>query len=77
MKLCAIRTGIVKTGENLVVLILESLKRQNQQLEDGDLLALASKIVAYTEGRVTKLCNVKPSARAITVCRFLSSLGVV
>lgn len=75
MKFCAIRTGIVKTGENLVVVILESLKRKNQQLEDGDLLALASKIVAYTEGRVTKLCNVKPSARAF--CRFLSSLGVV
>ena len=52
MRLYAVRTSIIKTGENLVEVILESLKRQNLQLEDGDILALASKIIAIAEGRM-------------------------
>jgi coenzyme F420-0:L-glutamate ligase/coenzyme F420-1:gamma-L-glutamate ligase len=64
MRLYAVRTGIVKTGEKIVEVILESLKRQNLQLEDGDVLGLASKIVAYAEGRVTRLSDVKPSEEA-------------
>lgn len=72
MRLYAVKTGIVKTGENIVEIILESLKRQKLQLEDGDVLALASKIVSYAQGRVTKLSNVKSSEEAKELAkRFL------
>lgn len=72
MKLCAVRTGIVKTGRNMVELILESLKAENLKLEDGDVLALASKIVAYAEGRVTRLNEIEPSEEAKKLARKFS-----
>ncbi len=72
MRLYAVRTSIIKTGENLVEVILESLKRQNLQLEDGDILALASKIIAYAEGRVAKLSNIKPSEEAKELAKKFS-----
>ena len=64
MRLYAVKTGIVKTGDNMVEVILESLKEQGLQLEDGDILAITSKIVAYNEGRVTKLSDAEPSDKA-------------
>ncbi len=72
MRLYAVRTSIIKTGENLVEVILESLKRQNLQLEDGDILALASKIIAYAEGHVAKLSNIKPSEEAKELAKKFS-----
>lgn len=72
MRLYAVRTSIIKTGENLVEVILESLKRQNLQLEDGDILALASKIIAYAEGRVAKLSDIKPSEEAKELAKKFS-----
>lgn len=72
MRLYTVRTGIVKTDENVVEVILDSLKRQNLLLEDGDVLALASKIVAYAEGRVAKLSNVKPSGEAKELAKKFS-----
>jgi coenzyme F420-0:L-glutamate ligase/coenzyme F420-1:gamma-L-glutamate ligase len=61
LRLYAIKTRIVKVGDNLVELILESLKAQNLHLENNDVLAITSKIVSYSEGRITQLGEVKPS----------------
>ncbi len=72
MRLYAVRTSIIKTGENLVEVILESLKRQNLQLEDGDILALASKIIAIAEGRVAKLSDIKPSEESKELAKKFS-----
>jgi len=72
MRLYAVRTSIIKTGENLAEVILESLKKQNLKLEDRDVLALASKIVAYAEGRVAKLSNIKPSEKAKELAKKFS-----
>jgi coenzyme F420-0:L-glutamate ligase len=64
MRLYAVKTRIVKVGDDLVKLIFESLKEQNLQLEDNDILAITSKIIAYAQGRVVKLSEIKPSVRA-------------
>jgi len=64
MKLFAIKTVIVKTGDDLVQIILDSLKAQGLQLEDKDVLALTSKIVSHAQGRLVKLSKVKPSEKA-------------
>jgi len=72
MRLYAVRTNSVKTGENIVEVILESLKRQNLQLEDGDVLALASKIVSCIEGRMVKLSDIKPSEEAKELAKKFS-----
>jgi len=64
MRLYPIKTGIVNTGDSLVEVVLESLKKQNLQLENDDILAITSKIVAYTEDRIVKLSKIKPSEEA-------------
>jgi coenzyme F420-0:L-glutamate ligase len=64
MRLHSVKTRIVKIGDNLVEVILGALKEQNLQLEDDDILALSSKIVAYAEGCIVKLSKIKPSEEA-------------
>lgn len=64
MRLYAVETRVVKPGDNLVDLILDSLREQTLILEDDDVLALASKIVSYSQGRVVKLGDVAPSEKA-------------
>ena len=72
MKLYAVKTGIVKIGDDIINVILKSLEKQNLQLEDKDILALTSKIIAYAEGRLVKLADVKPSEKALKLAkRFL------
>lgn len=72
MRLYALRTGIVKVHANIVDVILESLKTENLQLKDDDVLAIASKIIASAEGRITKLRDVKPSQEAEDLARKYS-----
>jgi coenzyme F420-0:L-glutamate ligase len=72
MKLYAIRTEKIKVGDNLVEVILESLKKQNLQLEDKDILVLTSKILAHAQGRIVKLANIKPSEEAYALARKYS-----
>ena len=64
MRLIALKTRVVKDGDDLIELILESLKAQDLQLEDNDVLALTSKVVSCSEGRMVKLSEVKPSEEA-------------
>jgi coenzyme F420-0:L-glutamate ligase/coenzyme F420-1:gamma-L-glutamate ligase len=55
---------MVKVGDDLVQLILETLKTRSLRLEDNDVLAVTSKIVSYSEGRIARLGEVKPSKNA-------------
>jgi coenzyme F420-0:L-glutamate ligase/coenzyme F420-1:gamma-L-glutamate ligase len=64
MRLYAVKTRVIKIGDDPVEVILKSLRKQNLQLEDNDILVVTSKIVAYAEGRVVKLSDVKPSDKA-------------
>ena len=64
MRLYAVKTRIIKTGDDTVEVILQSLREQNLKLEDNDILAVTSKIIAYAEDRLVKLSDVKPSDKA-------------
>jgi len=64
MELYAIKTETVKVGDNLAEVILESAKKQNLQLQNNDIVVLTSKILAYAQGRMARLADVKPSADA-------------
>ena len=61
MHLYAIKTETIGTGENLVEKALDSMKKQKLQFENNDVLAVTSKIVAYSQGRIVKLSDIKPS----------------
>ncbi len=64
MQLYPVKIGVVYPGDDLVDLIVDSLRDQGFGLEDDDVLALASKIVSYSQNRIVKLADVSPSEEA-------------
>ncbi|HET6593768.1 MAG TPA: coenzyme F420-0:L-glutamate ligase, partial [Xanthomonadales bacterium] len=60
-------TGIplVGEGDDLAALLVEALARSSLSLQAGDVLVVAQKIVSKAEGRVVRLRDVQPSARAV------------
>ncbi len=56
---------LVQRGDDLARLILDALPRSQMQLESGDVLVLAQKIVSKSEGRSIELSSVDPSPQAI------------
>jgi len=55
----------VRPGDDLVGLLLEALTRAGERLVDGDVLAFAQKVVSKSEGRLVRLADVTPGARAL------------
>jgi len=64
MQLFRVKTKLIKPSDNLVKTILEALDEQKLAIEDGDLVAIASKVVAVVERRVKKLSSIEPSEKA-------------
>jgi len=64
MQLFGVNTKLIKLGDNIVDAIFQSLKEQKLTIEDGDILAIASKIVATGQRRLKKLSSIKPSLKA-------------
>lgn len=55
---------LIQPGDNLAEIILAGLKNARVDLQDGDILVLAQKIVSKAEGRLVNLNDVQPSAEA-------------
>ena len=60
---------MVKPGDNLVELIIDSLEHLGQDLESGDVLVIAQKIVSKAENRYLDLKTIEPSSLAITLAQ--------
>jgi coenzyme F420-0:L-glutamate ligase/coenzyme F420-1:gamma-L-glutamate ligase len=56
---------LIQPGDDLAEFILLAMRRDNLQLQDGDILVLAQKIVSKSEGRWVNLATVRPSGLAI------------
>ncbi len=56
---------LIWPGDNLAQILVDCLARAEIQLQDGDVLALAQKIVSKSEGQLVNLADVEPSARAL------------
>ena len=61
----------VTLGDDLATLIAEAIDRAQTQLQPGDVLVLAHKIVSKAEGRVRALADVRPGQRAIELANHL------
>lgn len=55
---------LVRPGDDVAALILAGLKAAKLTLVSGDVIAVAQKIISKAEGRLVKLTEVIPSARA-------------
>jgi coenzyme F420-0:L-glutamate ligase/coenzyme F420-1:gamma-L-glutamate ligase len=54
----------VRPGDDLAALILEAVRGQGADIEDGDVLVVTQKIVSKAEGRLVDLRQVEPSPHA-------------
>jgi coenzyme F420-0:L-glutamate ligase/coenzyme F420-1:gamma-L-glutamate ligase len=55
---------LIKPGDDLVTIILDSLRAATMQLQAGDVLIVTSKIVSKAEGRYATLSNIAPGPEA-------------
>lgn len=55
---------MIQAGDDLVEILLQSLQKAQLELQDGDVLVLAQKIVSKTEGRRVNLVDVTPGPEA-------------
>ena len=55
----------IRQGDNLADILVRALQVTEIQLQDGDILVLAQKIVSKAEGRTVNLTNVTPSQKAL------------
>jgi len=60
---------LVETGDNLARLIVESMRREGVSLNNGDIIAIAQKVVSKAEGRIVRLRDVNPSERAEEIAK--------
>ena len=60
---------LVKPGDSLPRLILETLQLEQIPLQQGDLLVLAQKIISKSEGRYVDLPDIAPTEEAVRLAR--------
>lgn len=56
---------LIRRDDNLADMLVNSLNKTGIQLQDGDILVVAQKIVSKAEGQMVNLTTVKPSQRAL------------
>ncbi|MEX1019668.1 MAG: coenzyme F420-0:L-glutamate ligase [Litorilinea sp.] len=66
MEIFALRTPLIQPHTDLLTTLTQALDAQvpNVPLVDGDIVCIASKVVALAQGRVVELARVTPSAAA-------------
>jgi len=59
MELFALKLPLIKKGDPLLDIILSELDVQGKSLKEGDIVVIAEKVVATSQGRVVSLSDVK------------------
>jgi coenzyme F420-0:L-glutamate ligase / coenzyme F420-1:gamma-L-glutamate ligase len=54
---------------DLSVIILDAIDRDQIEIQNGDILAVTHKIVSKAEGRVVELDSIKPSTKAVSMAK--------
>lgn len=56
---------LIQPGDNLAEILYKAILASPVELQDGDILVLAQKIVSKAEGRLVNLTDIQPSAEAV------------
>lgn len=56
---------LIEERDNIAEILFHAIRRQFIELKDGDILAVTSKIISKSEGRMINLNDVDPSDRAL------------
>lgn len=63
---------LVKAGDNMAKLIVETSMKENISINDGDIIVVAQKVVSKANDRVMQLRTVQPSNKAKKVAKITS-----
>ncbi|MFX0043143.1 MAG: coenzyme F420-0:L-glutamate ligase [Candidatus Hodarchaeota archaeon] len=70
MELFSIKLPLIKENVPLLDLIIKHIKKSRKLLKDGDIIVIAEKVIATSQGRVVKLSEVKQiSEKAKTLAK--------
>ena len=61
---------LIKSGDNLAEIILESIRRSDIDIMDNDILVIAQKIVSKSEDRIVELASVTPGKEALRLAKI-------
>lgn len=61
MQLFALKSRLIRPGDHLPEILFESLSRARLRIENGDILAIASKVVSIVERNILPLREVEPT----------------
>jgi coenzyme F420-0:L-glutamate ligase/coenzyme F420-1:gamma-L-glutamate ligase len=61
---------LIKSGDDIAEIIVETVRKNGLRLEDGDVVAVAQKVFSKAEKRVMKLRDVVPSQKAEEIARI-------
>jgi len=63
---------LIQPGDDISQIILEALKSNKLNLEDGDILIIAQTIISKSNGRIRNLKSIIPSKRAIEIYEIIT-----
>ncbi len=72
MELYPVESSLVKPGDSLSLRLQEAFAKSKVRPRDRDIMAVASKVVSTSEGRVRQLSRVKPTRQAVRLGRKYS-----
>ncbi len=72
MQLFAIKTPLIKPGDDIAQLLINELKKLGVTLQENDIIVLAESAVATAEGRIINLEDITPSKKAIELSKIYS-----
>ncbi|MGQ9641698.1 MAG: coenzyme F420-0:L-glutamate ligase [Candidatus Bathycorpusculaceae bacterium] len=61
---------LVKCGDNIAKMIVETAKKNNLEIEDGDIIVIAQKILSKAEKRIVTLRGFVPSKKAEEIAKI-------
>ncbi len=70
MQLFGIKTPLIKPGDDIASVLVESMKAGGITPQDNDIFVLAESAVATAEGRVVNLESVEPSKKAFELSKL-------
>ena len=62
-------SGNITPNDEMDAVILTTIRQNMLEIQDGDILVVAHKIVSKAEGRIVNLATIKPSRRAIKMAK--------
>ena len=61
---------LIKPGDDMAKVIVETARKNGLKLEDGDIIAIAQKILSKAENRIVRLRNIVPSKKAEEIAKI-------